>query len=1064
MPDFPESLIGKLFVHDWKIESILGEGKTAVVFLARKGEKQAAIKVFKRDALRELGFEEQRQRIKLQVDFSAKIQHPSLARIEWGGEYEGYLCIVMEYVPGKPLNEIAAEVPVDRIAPLLAQLADAAKHLEGLGVVHRDIKPANIVVDEKYRRATLLDYGVFKAIGKTDITGKKSFPGTLGHAPIEYLLGEHSDDMQSWRAITCYQLGTVAVSMITGKPLFSREENWAKIVLETGSKEPDLSAIRPGVPPELVALVRKCFSAERFSMHWNEFECNRVMRKPRVVFIYAGGTIGARVTGSGTRTRKRRKVDSDDEQLLMKFHDRVVRDHQQLKGPDAPLPFDLKWTHMPPAETILSENATPETWNQLARAVESICEQYAPSGEPAGDAEAFYLAGIVILHGTDTLSYSAASLSMSLRNLPCPVVLTGSNQPPNEDRINEMDLILSESDAWKNLLRCLEFIQAFGHRLTEVFVCFNDTVHVAVNLRKSAIDRTPQLLLQRERKMLQEPYHYRNVGPLRQYAWRAIDGLYCNNFYPVTEELRHDILVNDPTNTYRHLRRSPWGPKEKIVRYEFADGVRLLQASPMTLLPDDLRARDDRRAGFDVLLLEGYNSGTFPTADGHKFQDFLVEIQRKSIPVVLVTRNGLVPSSEPYEMSRIDGQEMPILRLFGLIAETAAPLLSLALADVKAQWNSLFISNPMDLLRHRHDLLEAALRKRTTPEQGGILSALLSDVLDQDEQRKTREGDIKRQEKQHKERTDTLFSESKNATVIKKKTPLFDEAHTILLRQHFLWLLAEVVYTFETANTGPDGLAFWNEFGFGWGERVRGTLAQFSEKVAEKAAERRKRKAERWRESTTDRTPFAKQPPEQVKASVDSAKRQTEIIRRFLFDNGVSDIKTDLHVRQPTKEADYSDGRLELSVTATKHGFGGRKDELFSTVGYRDAEAKFFRRLTGGAPLTETVPQYRESVEADFSELFARDMDFRVSPLDWFLIGCHKALACGLLLDLSFDPWVDRCNNEGANYVEALRQSIHTELYEASPQSLRFTMKYTGRALVQHRGLTGSADDLPRSA
>jgi phage terminase large subunit-like protein len=837
--------------------------------------------------------------------------------------------------------------------------------------------------------------------------------------------------------------------MITGKPLFN-EPNWVKVVLATGTKQPDLSSTRLGVPPGLTTLVRKCLTDERFSMNWGEFECRRVVRKPRVVLVYAGGTIGARITGSGTKIRKRRKVDSDDEQLLGAFHDRVMRDYKQLKGPDAPLPFDLQWTHMPPAQTILSENATSETWNQLARAVESICDQYAPPGDPAGESEAYYLAGIVILHGTDTLSYSAASLSMSLRNLPCPVVLTGSNQPPNEDKINEMDLIKSESDAWKNLLRCLEFIQAFGHRLTEVFVCFNDTVHVAVNLRKSAIDRTPQPLLQRERKMLQEPYFYRNVGPLRQYAWRAIDGLYCNNFYPVTEELRHDILVNDPTNKYRHIRRSPWGPKEKIVRYEFARGVRLLQASPMTLLPDDLRARDDRRADFQVLLLEGYNSGTFPTADGHKFQDFLVEIQRKAIPVVLVTRNGLVPSSEPYEMSRIDGQEMPLLRLFGLIAETAAPLLSLALADVEHKWNSPYIGKPMELLHHRHKLLEGALRERTTPEQGGILSALLSDVLDQDEQRKTREGDFKRQEEQHKERTDTLFSESKSATVVKKTAPPFDETHTILLRQHFLWLLAEVVYTFETSNSGPDGLAFWNEFGFGWGARVRDTLAQFSEKVAEKAAERRKRKGERWRESTADRTPFAKRPPEQVTASVASAKRQTEIIRRFLFDYGVSDISTDLHVRPPTEESEYSDGRLELSVTATKHGFGGRRDELFSTVGYSDSESKFFHRLREGVPLEETVPQYRKSTETEFRALFARAMDFRVSPLDWFLIGCYKALACGLLRDLSFDPWVDRCNNEGTNYVEALRQSIRTDLTEASPQFLRFTMKYTGRPLVQH--------------
>jgi len=1049
MPDFPESLLGRPFADDWKIEKTLGEGASAVVFRARKGDELAAIKVYKPEALRRPGFlEEQRERIKRQMDLTEKADHPSLARIDSSGEYQKRLYIVMEYVAGDTLGQAVDRIPVDRIEPLLAQIAGAAQYLESLGVVHRDIKPANIVVDDKFRTAKLLDYGVIKSIGRADITHSSDFVGTLVNAPLEFLIREMKDDEEGWRAVTFYQLGTVALNMITGKPLFNAAENWAKIVREIGGKEPDLGSIRPGVSPELVELVRKCLGPERFTdVRWEDFECHRVERRPLVVLLYAGGTIGATVTSGANKIRIRRSEVSDDLKLLDAFHTRIVRDYKQFKGPDTPMPFDLEWTHMPPAQTILSENATTETWNELARKVESICKTYAPEGDPKGDGEAHYLAGIVVLHGTDTLSYSAASLSLSLRNLPCPVILTGSNNPPNEDSLSEKDPILSKSDAWRNLLRCLEFIQALGHRLTEVFVCFNDTIHVAVNLRKFAIDRTPQPL-QRERKMLEEPYFYRNVGPLRQYAWRAIDGLYCNNFYPITAELNYDAVLNDPTNKFRHIRQSPWAPPEEIQRADFSSGVRFLSASPLTLLPDDLRARDDQHADFRVLLLEGYNSGTFPTADGHPFNDFLVELQRKAIPVVLVTRNGLVPSSEPYEMSRIDGQEMPILRLFGLIAETAAPLLSLALADIsKDEWNSAFVRGSMELLRYRHNRLEAALRRQQGRE-GGILDALLSDVLDQHKQFNAREGSLKQQDEHHKGRTDTLFGESKNATVVLPgKPPDFDEEHTKLLRQHFLWMLAEVVFTFETSNSGPDGLAFWNEFGFGWGARVRDTL---TERRAQTRAQKQRRAAdrERW-PPAADRTPFAKQSPAQVSVSIASAKRQAEIIRRFLYDNGVAELTHQLEVIPPTVENEYSDGRLELEVEATKHGLGGQPDELFSTVGYSDSESKFFRRLPKGAPLEDTVRQYRKSVEADFGELFTRAMDFRVSPLDWFLIGCYKALACGLLRDLSFDPWVDRCNNEARSYVEALRQSIRIELSAANPKAIRFKLKYTGRTLVK---------------
>ena len=61
-----------------------------------------------------------------------------------------------------------------------------------------------------------------------------------------------------------------------------------------------------------------------------------------------------------------------------------------------------------------SSNIQPEEWVTIAREV--------------FEAGVFY-DGIVILHGTDTMSYTAAMLSFMLRNLPIPVVVTGSQVP-----------------------------------------------------------------------------------------------------------------------------------------------------------------------------------------------------------------------------------------------------------------------------------------------------------------------------------------------------------------------------------------------------------------------------------------------------------------------------------------------------------------------------------------------------------------------------------------------------------------------------------------------------------
>ncbi|TFG27589.1 MAG: Glu-tRNA(Gln) amidotransferase GatDE subunit D, partial [Promethearchaeota archaeon] len=63
---------------------------------------------------------------------------------------------------------------------------------------------------------------------------------------------------------------------------------------------------------------------------------------------------------------------------------------------------------------ILSENMRPEYWQQLAKKIADA----ANSGKD----------GIIIGHGTDTMSYTSAALSFMLHDLSIPVVLVGSQR------------------------------------------------------------------------------------------------------------------------------------------------------------------------------------------------------------------------------------------------------------------------------------------------------------------------------------------------------------------------------------------------------------------------------------------------------------------------------------------------------------------------------------------------------------------------------------------------------------------------------------------------------------
>ncbi|GJQ78369.1 hypothetical protein Trydic_g22195 [Trypoxylus dichotomus] len=92
-----------------------------------------------------------------------------------------------------------------------------------------------------------------------------------------------------------------------------------------------------------------------------------------------------------------------------------------------------------------SSNMSTGNWIKIARDVGNEYENYN---------------GFVILHGTDTLAYTASALSFMLRNLQKPVILTGA----------QISIFVSGSDAKNNFLSALKF--AAYSEVKEVCVCF----------------------------------------------------------------------------------------------------------------------------------------------------------------------------------------------------------------------------------------------------------------------------------------------------------------------------------------------------------------------------------------------------------------------------------------------------------------------------------------------------------------------------------------------------------------------------------------------------------------
>ena len=141
----------------------------------------------------------------------------------------------------------------------------------------------------------------------------------------------------------------------------------------------------------------------------------------RVMVLYTGGTIGMQASASG----------------LAPASGFEARMREQLTGqPGLKVP---NWCFREMAPLIDSANMTPEYWLRLRDAVvDAVDVQQCDS--------------VLILHGTDTLAYSAAAMSFQLLGLPAPVVFTGSMLPAG----------VPDSDAWENVSGALV---ALGHGL-----------------------------------------------------------------------------------------------------------------------------------------------------------------------------------------------------------------------------------------------------------------------------------------------------------------------------------------------------------------------------------------------------------------------------------------------------------------------------------------------------------------------------------------------------------------------------------------------------------------------
>lgn len=259
-----EKLAGKK-VSEWTLIEKIGKGADGIVYRASNDEgKYAAIKIFIHESLEKNGINEARVRLDLQRTLIGKKHHPNLVEIFEGGEVKelNTLYLAMELIPGKSLDKLLGEIPIDKVPALILQLAEVARFLEEkFGLYHRDIKPANIIVNTDLTNLTLLDLGIVYRISQDcdDRISGDEFVATLRYSPHEFVWREEENkEEEAWRAITIYQIGATLYDMIAGRIIFDEAgNNRAHLYDCVKYKTPQFPSIN-GSYAWLVSLAQSC--------------------------------------------------------------------------------------------------------------------------------------------------------------------------------------------------------------------------------------------------------------------------------------------------------------------------------------------------------------------------------------------------------------------------------------------------------------------------------------------------------------------------------------------------------------------------------------------------------------------------------------------------------------------------------------------------------------------------------------------------------------------------------------------------------------------------------------
>ncbi|MGH7724250.1 MAG: protein kinase domain-containing protein [Candidatus Eiseniibacteriota bacterium] len=262
------SLMTGTRLGQYEILAPLGAGGMGEVYRARdtRLERTVAIKSLPKAFTSD---PERRARFEREAKLVAALNHPNIAMIHGLEDVDGTPYIVLEFVDGETLSARLARGPlsVRETLDLGGQIAAAVDAAHERGIVHRDLKPANVILTPS-GAVKVLDFGLAKGTepgSSSDLTVTPQAPSITEHGVVlgtaPYMSPEQARGKPVDRRTDVWAFGCLLFECLSGKQTFAGETS-SDVIAGILEREPDWSALPPGVPVRLRELMERCLTKD----------------------------------------------------------------------------------------------------------------------------------------------------------------------------------------------------------------------------------------------------------------------------------------------------------------------------------------------------------------------------------------------------------------------------------------------------------------------------------------------------------------------------------------------------------------------------------------------------------------------------------------------------------------------------------------------------------------------------------------------------------------------------------------------------------------------------------